>query len=130
MPYVCTIVQHIIELSRNTGERKRPCGTRRRRSREQAWWRSENRGAVGGVYLRWTPADIAVGAAVGVACGVIFQGFNFIYPVLSSLLGAILPGLASLFHAIWYASGVFAVLVIRKPGAAIYVNLVGSFAEW
>lgn len=89
----------------------------------------KNRGAVGGVYLRWTPADIAVGAAVGVACGVIFQGFNFIYPVLSSLLGAILPGLASLFHAIWYASGVFAVLVIRKPGAAIYVNLVGSFAE-
>ena len=59
----------------------------------------------------------------------IFEGFNFIYPVLSSLLGAILPGLASLFHAIWYASGVFAVLVIRKPGAAIYVNLVGSFAE-
>ncbi len=84
---------------------------------------------MGGVYLRWAPADIAVGAAVGVACGVIFQGFNFIYPVLSSLLGAILPGLASLFHAIWYASGVFAVLVIRKPGAAIYVNLVGSFAE-
>ena len=61
----------------------------------------KNRGAAGGVYLRWTPADIAVGAVVGVACGVIFQGFNFIYPVLSSLLGAILPGLASLFHAIW-----------------------------
>lgn len=79
--------------------------------------------------LRWTPADIAVGAAVGVACGVIFQGFNFVYPVISSLLGAVLPGLASLFHAIWYASGVFAVLVIRKPGAAVYVNLVGSFAE-
>lgn len=79
--------------------------------------------------LRWAPADIAVGAAIGVACGVIFQGFNFVYPALSALLGAVLPGLASLFHAVWYASGVFAVLVIRKPGAAIYVNLVGSFAE-
>lgn len=88
-----------------------------------------NRIAVSDVRLRWTPADIAVGAAVGVACGVIFQGFNFVYPALSALLGAVLPGLASLFHAIWYASGVFAVLVIRKPGAAIYVNLVGSFAE-
>ncbi|MBW3095312.1 ECF transporter S component [Bifidobacterium sp. 64T4] len=90
---------------------------------------SPARGAFGHGRLRWTPADIAVGAAVGMACGVIFQGFNFIYPVISSALGAVLPGLASLFHAIWYASGVLGVLMIRKPGAAIYVNLVGSFAE-
>lgn len=79
--------------------------------------------------LRWTPADIAVGAAVSMACGVVFQGFNFLYPVLSSTLSAILPGVASLFHAVWYASGVLGVLMIRKPGAAVYVNLVGSFAE-
>lgn len=80
-------------------------------------------------HLRWRPADIAVGAALGVACGVVFWGFNFAYSSLSPLFGAVLPGLASLLHAVWYFSGTLAVLVIRKPGAAIFVNLVGGAAE-
>ena len=79
---------------------------------------------------RWTTADIAVGAALGVACGLVFWGFNFAYvSILSPAMGAILPGLASVFHAFWYFSGPLALLIIRKPGAAIYVNLVGSAAE-
>ncbi|MDF7663563.1 ECF transporter S component [Bifidobacterium sp. ESL0763] len=79
--------------------------------------------------LRWRAADIAVGAALGVACGVVFWGFNFAYSWLSPLLGAILPGIASLLHAFWYFSGPLAVLIIRKPGAAVYVNLIGSVTE-
>lgn len=79
--------------------------------------------------LRWAPADIAVGAALGVASGIVFWGFNFAYGWLSPILGAVLPGLASLFHAFWYFSGPLALLIIRKPGAAIYVNLIGAVAE-
>ncbi|NEG69526.1 ECF transporter S component [Bifidobacterium choloepi] len=79
--------------------------------------------------LRWRPADIAVGAALGVACGVIFWGFNFAYSSISPVLGALLPGCASVLHAVWYFSGTLAVLILRKPGAAVYVNLVGCFAE-
>ena len=80
--------------------------------------------------LRWSIADIALGAALGVACGLVFWGFNYAYSyLLSPFLGGILPGLASLFHAFWYFSGPLALLTIRKPGAAIYVNLVGSVAE-
>ncbi|RBP97307.1 ABC transporter permease [Bifidobacterium aemilianum] len=79
--------------------------------------------------LRWTTADIAVGAALGVACGIVFWGFNFAYSAFSPVLGAILPGIASLLHAFWYFSGPLAVLIIRKPGAAVYVNLVGCMAE-
>ncbi len=78
---------------------------------------------------RWTTADIAVGAALGVACGVIFWGFNFAYSAISPILGEVLPGLASILHAVWYFSGPLALLIIRKPGAAIYVNLVGTMAE-
>ena len=78
---------------------------------------------------RWTAADIAVGAALGVACGLVFWGFNFAYAWLSPLTGAILPGLASVLHPLWYFSGTLAVIILRKPGAAIYVNLVGSAAE-
>lgn len=78
---------------------------------------------------RWTAADIAVGAALGVACGLVFWGFNFAYAWLSPLIGGILPGLASVLHPLWYFSGTLAVIILRKPGAAIYVNLVGTAAE-
>lgn len=78
---------------------------------------------------RWTAADIAVGAALGVACGLVFWGFNFAYAWLSPIIGGILPGLASVLHPLWYFSGTLAVIILRKPGAAIYVNLVGSAAE-
>ena len=79
--------------------------------------------------LRWTPSEIAVGAALGVAWGPGFWGFNFAYSSISPILGAILPGVASILHAFWYFSGPLAILIIRKPGAAIYVNLVGAAAE-
>ncbi|MCO6557847.1 MAG: ECF transporter S component [Bifidobacterium sp.] len=79
--------------------------------------------------LRWRSTDIAVGAALGVACGVIFWGFDFVYPLLSPLLGAVLPGLSSLLHGFWYFSGPLAILIIRKPGAGIYTNLVGAILE-
>ena len=78
---------------------------------------------------RWTAADNAVGAALGVACGLVFWGFNFAYAWLSPLIGGILPGLASVLHPLWYFPGTLAVIILRKPGAAIYVNLVGSAAE-
>lgn len=42
--------------------------------------------------LKWQPLDIAVGATLGAACGVIFWGFNFAYMPISSVFGAILPG--------------------------------------
>ena len=82
-----------------------------------------------GSRLRWRPQEIAVGAALGAACGVIFWGFNFVYTPLSTVLSALLPGLMSVFHAFWYFSGMLAMLVLRKPGAALYVNLVGCLVE-
>ncbi|MGO1346735.1 MAG: ECF transporter S component [Bifidobacterium psychraerophilum] len=79
--------------------------------------------------LQWRPMDIAVSAAIGVACGLVFWGFNYISAWLFPMMAAILPGLGSLFHAVWYFSGPLALLIIRKPGAAIFVNLVGSAVE-
>ena len=80
------------------------------------------------VRLRWTPADIAVAAALGVAAGIIFWGFNFAYSSISPVLGGLLPGFASILHGVWYFSGTLAVLILRKPGSAIFVNLVGCAA--
>ena len=76
--------------------------------------------------LKWQPLDIAVGATLGAACGVIFWGFNFAYMPISSVFGAILPGFASIVHAVWYFSGTLAVLILRKPGAALVETVIGS----
>ena len=81
------------------------------------------------IVAEWQPLDIAVGATLGAACGVIFWGFNFAYMPISSVFGAILPGFASIVHAVWYFSGTLAVLILRKPGAALYVNLIGTLVE-
>ena len=55
--------------------------------------------------LKWQPLDIAVGATLGAACGVIFWGFNFAYMPISSVFGAILPGFASIVHMISEITG-------------------------
>lgn len=52
--------------------------------------------------------DIAVGAALGVACGLVFWLFNFAYAWLSPIIGGILPGLASILYPLWYFSGTLA----------------------
>ncbi|MFT8592073.1 MAG: ECF transporter S component [Bifidobacterium sp.] len=80
-------------------------------------------------HYAWRPVDIAVAAAIGVASGLIFWGFNYVSAWLFPLLRAILPGTGSLFHAVWYFSGPLALLIIRKPGSAVFVNLVGSAVE-
>ncbi|KFI72365.1 Hydroxymethylpyrimidine transport system permease protein [Bifidobacterium minimum] len=73
--------------------------------------------------------DIAVAAALGVACGLVFWSFNYAYAVISPILRDLLPGLASVLHALWYFSGPLALLIVRKPGVAIFVNVVGSLTE-
>lgn len=77
----------------------------------------------------WSTADIALVAALGIAAGVVFWGFNFAYVSINPFLSALLPGCASILHAFWYFSGTLAVLIIRKPGSAVFVNLVGCMAE-
>ena len=47
---------------------------------------------------RWTSSDIAVGAALGVACGLVFWLFNFAYAWLSPIIGGILPVAAEKLH--------------------------------
>ncbi|WP_300765832.1 ECF transporter S component [uncultured Bifidobacterium sp.] len=85
--------------------------------------------SVSGADLRWRTVDIAVAAALGVACGLVFWGFNYVYVVIAPILRDLLPGFASILHALWYFSGPLALLIIRKPGAAVFVNVVGSLTE-
>ena len=78
------------------------------------------------INFRWRVVDIVVAAVIGVAAGLVFFAWNQLYNPLSAPLEAALPGLQSLVYGVWLFAGVLGGLVIRKPGAAIFVEIVAA----
>lgn len=74
----------------------------------------------------WRVVDIVVAAVLGVAVGLIFFAWNAIgYPWFKALDG-LTPGLGGLVAGIWFLGGPLGMLIIRKPGAAVFVELIGA----
>lgn len=74
----------------------------------------------------WRVVDIVVAAILGVAFGLIFWIWNGVGGAAYNAFDAATPGLGGLATGIWVAAGVVGGLVIRKPGAAIFVELVAA----
>ncbi|MEO6533875.1 MAG: ECF transporter S component [Pseudolysinimonas sp.] len=81
------------------------------------------------IVWRWRVVDIVVAAVIGVAGGVVYWGWNAIYTLPAHALEVLLPGLQSLTYGIWLLAGVLAALIIRKPGAALFAELVAAVVE-
>lgn len=77
---------------------------------------------------RWRVVDIVVASVVAVAVGVIFwiwtQGYAGI-----AVLTAAFPPIAGLYGGGWLIAGVIGGLIIRKPGAALYCELLAAVVE-
>ncbi len=65
-------------------------------------------------------------AVIGVAAGLVFVGWNIGTEVPRHALEAVLPGLQGLFNGGWLFAGVLGGIIIRKPGAALFVALVAA----
>ncbi|MFT4259074.1 ECF transporter S component [Microbacterium sp.] len=76
--------------------------------------------------LRWRVVDIVVASVLGVASGLIFLAWNVGYLGPKAVLEPLLPGLQGLLDGPWLFAGVLGMLVIRKPGAAIYTELLAA----
>lgn len=76
--------------------------------------------------LRWRVVDIVVASVIGVASGLIFFAWNTAYVPLSAPLEPLLPGLQALLGGGWLFAGVLGGLIIRKPGAALYTELLAA----
>lgn len=76
--------------------------------------------------LRWRVVDIVTAAVIGVAFGFVFFAWNLLYAPLTAPFEALLPGLQALFYGVWLMAGVFGALIIRKPGAALFTELVAA----
>ena len=74
---------------------------------------------------RWRVVDIIVAATVAVAFGVVFAGWNALWAVASPAFTAFPPAQA-VMYGMWLVPGVLGGLIIRKPGAAVFTELVAA----
>jgi energy-coupling factor transport system substrate-specific component len=85
-------------------------------------------GASRRIGYRWRVVDIVVASVLGVASGIIFWAWGLAWTPLSGLL-AFTPGLEGILAGGWLFAGVLGGLVIRKPGAAVFTELVAAIVS-
>ncbi len=69
----------------------------------------------------WRTRDIVVAAVIGVAFGVAFVAFGAAWKALA-FLG---PG-QSILYGVWLMPAIVAALIVRKPGAALFTEIVAA----
>ncbi|WP_026533437.1 ECF transporter S component [Arthrobacter sp. H41] len=75
--------------------------------------------------LEWRVVDIVVASVIAVAVGVVFFAWSAGYSLISGITAAF-PPLGGLYVGGWLIAGVLGGLIIRKPGAAIYCEVLAA----
>ncbi len=73
----------------------------------------------------WRTVDIVVAAVVAVAFGVVFAGWNALWALAGPAFTWFQPA-QGIMYGIWLVPGVLGGLLIRKPGAAVFTELVAA----
>jgi energy-coupling factor transport system substrate-specific component len=73
----------------------------------------------------WRTVDIVVTAAIAVAFGVVFWAWNALWAAATPAFVAVPPA-QNILYGTWLAAGVVAGLVVQKPGAALFGELVAA----
>lgn len=79
--------------------------------------------------LSWRVVDIVVAAVLAVAVGVVFKLWDFAYEPIGAGLGLVLPGSQALVGGVWLLAGPLVAIVVRKPGAALFGEIVAASVE-
>jgi energy-coupling factor transport system permease protein len=77
---------------------------------------------------RWRVVDAVVASVLGVVGGFFFWGVATVWEPLTRALALAPPSVAAL-AGLWLVPGVLGALVIRRPGAALYTEVVASVLE-
>ncbi|GAB6899800.1 ECF transporter S component [Kineosporia succinea] len=72
---------------------------------------------------RWRVVDIVTASVLGVAGGLVFAIWN---AASTPLRDAMVPPASALVVGVWLFPAVLGALVVRKPGAAVYTELVAA----
>ncbi|MEO7236026.1 MAG: ECF transporter S component [Lapillicoccus sp.] len=78
---------------------------------------------------RWRTIDLLTCAFLGVAFGVAYWAWDLVYGVPSDALTLIFPPLVGLAGGPWLMAGVVGGLVVRRPGAALFAELIAATVE-
>lgn len=81
------------------------------------------------VKQRWRVVDIVVASVLGVAGALIYFAWNAVYAPVTKPLELALPGSQALLYGVWLFAGVLGGIVIRKPGAALFTELVAAIVS-
>ena len=74
---------------------------------------------------RWRTLDIVVAAMIGVAFGVVFWAWSAVWGFSAPVFEAVKPA-QYLISGVWLLPAVVAPLIVRKPGAALFAELVAA----
>jgi energy-coupling factor transport system substrate-specific component len=77
----------------------------------------------------WRVVDIVVAALIAVAGGVIFWAWSQGANLVSAPVNALYPPLTGLYAGGWMIPAVLGMLIIRKPGAALFCETVAATGE-
>jgi energy-coupling factor transport system substrate-specific component len=81
------------------------------------------------INYRWRVVDIVVAAVIGVAAALIYFAWNNLYGAVTLPLSKTLPGSEAVLYGVWLFGGVLGGIVIRKPGAALFTELVAAIVS-
>jgi energy-coupling factor transport system substrate-specific component len=70
---------------------------------------------------RWRTRDIVVAAVIGVAFGVVFVAFGVAWRAVDFL-----GPFQNILYGVWLMPAIVAALVVRKPGAALFGEMVAA----
>ncbi len=74
----------------------------------------------------WRVVDIVTAAVLGTVFGLVFFLWNQVGYAAFSALDAFTPGVGGIVSGVWLMAGPVGALVIRKPGAAIFVETLAA----
>jgi len=75
---------------------------------------------------RWRTRDIVVAATVGVVFGFVFWAWNVLWNTLVAPASVVAPLWGFLTYGVWLVPAVLAPLIVRRPGAALFAEMVAA----
>lgn len=78
----------------------------------------------------WSGVDVITAAVFGVAMGVVFIAWDYLLNTPWTALTLAFPPAASLALGVWLLPAVAGGVIIRRPGAALFVELIAAILEY
>lgn len=73
----------------------------------------------------WRTRDIVIAAVIGVAFGVVIWAWNLLYGAAGPVF-AFAPWLRDIMYGVWLMPAIVAPLIVKKPGAALFAELLAA----